>query len=374
MSAETKSTAAHASRLQRGSSGDRDLGCWSGWHSSEHPLRLGVSACLLGEKVRFDGGHARDRFVVETLGQWFEMVSVCPEMEIGMKAPRPTVRLVEESSGLRLLAPSTGEDFTARMQAFSARRIGELQERDLDGYVLKKSSPTCGMERIRVHRNGMVARRDERGLFAAALMRLWPGLPVEEEGRLNDPQLRENFIERVFCRNRWRALVGRGLTRRRLVEFHTAHKLLIHAHDEAAYRRLGWLVGSAGTTSDRELFAAYETELQAALLTPATRKSHANVLQHAFGYLKRVLTAAEKRDVLAAIEDYRRGLLPLVVPLALVRYDIRRHQVDYLAGQLYFDPHPKELMLRNHVETSAAGLRNRRDASERRVAPGSDHE
>jgi len=325
------------------------VGCWTRWHSAEQPLRLGVSTCLLGEKVRFDGGHARDSFVADTLRQWIEFVPVCPEMEIGMGAPRPTVRLIDEGQGLRLVAPSTGEDFTERMQAFSEQRIGELRELDLDGYVLKKSSPSCGMERIRVYRGEMPVRRGERGLFAAALMRRWPALPVEEEGRLCDAVLRENFIERVFCRNRWRALVGRGLTRRRLVEFHTAHKLLIRAHNETSYQRLGRLVGSAGTTKDSELYAAYETEFQAAFCTKATKKKHANVLEHALGFLKTALAAVEKREILSAIDEYRRGLLPLIVPLTLLRYSIRRHEVAYLADQLYFDPHPKELMLRNHA-------------------------
>jgi uncharacterized protein YbgA (DUF1722 family) len=177
----------------------------------------------------------------------------------------------------------------------------------------------------------------------------WPGLPVEEEGRLNDPRLRENFIERVFCRNRWRTLVAGGRTRRRLVEFHTAHKLLIRAHDETGYRRLGRLVAGAEDSAGRELYAAYETELQAALSKRATNKKHANVLQHALGHMKGALSALEKREILSAIEDHRRGLLPLIVPLTLLRYNIRRYQVDYLAGQLYFDPHPKELMLRNHA-------------------------
>jgi uncharacterized protein YbgA (DUF1722 family)/uncharacterized protein YbbK (DUF523 family) len=326
-----------------------ELGAWQSWHSVDLPLRLGVSTCLLGENVRFDGGHARDRFVSDTLGQWFEYVPVCPEMEIGMGTPRPTVRLVDEDRGTRLVAPSTGEDFTERMLAFAEDKVAELSRLGLDGYILKKSSPSCGMERIRVYQDGMPARRNEAGLFAGRLMERWPTLPVEEEGRLNDPMLRENFIERVFGRNRWRGLVRRGLSRRRLVQFHTAHKLLLRAHNEAAYQRLGKLVGSAGTIPDRELFAAYEDEFQAALRTHATNKKHANVLYHALGYLKKALEPIEKRDILTAIEDYRQGLLPLVVPLTLLRYCIRRHSVEYLAGQLYFDPHPKELMLRNHA-------------------------
>ncbi len=326
-----------------------DLGRWSYWHGEDQLLRLGVSTCLLGEEVRFDGGHARDRYVTDTLGQWFEYVSVCPEVEMGMSIPRPAIRLIDEGQGVQLVAPSTGEDFTSRMADYAQAKVTELMKFDLDGYILKKSSPSCGLARIRVYRDGMPARRNEQGLFAAQLTERWPSLPVEEEGRLNDPGLRENFIERVFARNRWRTLVERGLTRRRLVEFHTAHKLLIRAHNETAYRRLGRLVGSAGTIGNRELFAEYELEFQVALRTKATVKKHVNVLQHAMGYLKTILTAVEKCELLATIEDYRLGLLPLVVPLTLLRYNIRRHDIEYLAGQLYFDPHPKELMLRNHA-------------------------
>jgi len=328
---------------------NREAGCWRHWHDDAYPLTLGVSTCLLGEEVRFDGGHARDRFVTQVLAEWFDHVSVCPEVEMGMAIPRPTIRLVDEGQGMRLVAPKTGEDFTERMEAYSRERVGELMRSDLDGYVLKKGSPSCGLERIRVYRNGTPIRRNESGLFVKTLKERWPGLPLEEEGRLNDPRLRENFIERVFARNRWRVLVGRGLSRRSLVDFHTAHKLLIRAHNEAAYRRLGRLVGAAGTMPDGELFARYEGAFQEALNTKATAKKHTNVLQHAMGYLKNVLGSLEKSELMTAIEDYRQGLLPLVVPLTLLRFNIRKHDVEYLAGQLYFDPHPKELMLRNHV-------------------------
>ncbi len=329
-------------------SSPQNTGSWTSWHEEGQPLRLGVSTCLLGENVRFDSGHAHDRFVTETLGQWFELVPVCPEVEIGMGIPRATIRLVDEGQGMKLVAPSTGEDFTKPMADYSRKKVAELRKLDLDGYILKKGSPSCGMERIKLYMKGMPGPRNNSGVFAAELMKQWPGLPVEEDGRLNDPGLRENFIERVFSRNRWRGLVTRGLTRRRLVEFHTSHKLLIRAHNESAYRRMGQLVGSAGTVKDRELFDAYEREFQAALCTKATVKKHVNVLQHAQGYLKDILNAVEKRELMAAIEDYRQGLLPLVVPLTLMRYNIRLHEIEYLSSQLYFDPHPKELMLRNH--------------------------
>jgi len=276
-------------------------------------------------------------------------VPVCPEVEIGMGTPRPSIRLVEEDGGIRLVAPSTAEDFTDRMLAYAEAKVAALQEHDLDGYILKKGSPSCGLERIKTYRNGMPARSRQAGMFAEVLMDRWPALPLEEDGRLNDPGLRDNFIERVFCRNRWRTLVGRGLNRRRLIEFHTAHKLLVRAHNEAAYRRLGTLVGNAGKIPDEELFEAYEAEFQRALQHKATVKKHVNVLQHALGYLKDKLGSVEKRELLSAIEDYRQGLLPLVVPLTLLRYNVRRYEIDYLAGQLYFDPHPKELMLRNHA-------------------------
>ncbi len=326
-----------------------EFGSWRSWHSEDVPLRLGASSCLLGHAVRFDAGHAKDKFVVDTLGRWFEFVPTCPEMDIGMGVPRPTIRLVDNGQGTRLVAPTSGEDFTDRMNAYAKNKIEDLAARDLDGYILKKNSPSCGLERIPVYRNGKVEHKKASGMFAAKLIDLWPALPVEDEGRLNDPKLRENFIERVFCRNRWRTLVRRGLTRRRLVEFHTAHKLLLLAHNEAAVRRMGKLVGGAGRIPDREIFARYELDLQVTMSTRASPQKHANVMQHAMGHLKTMLEPAEKRDILGAIHDFRSGLLPLIVPITLLRYIIARCGIEYLAGQLYFDPHPKELMLRNHV-------------------------
>jgi uncharacterized protein YbgA (DUF1722 family)/uncharacterized protein YbbK (DUF523 family) len=321
---------------------------WRSWHDVEEPLRLGVSSCLLGEEVRYDGGHARDRFVADVLGPWVEWVPVCPEVEMGMEVPRQAIRLVENEHGERLVAPSTGEDFSQRMDEYAARRLEQLEKLGLDGYVLKKASPSCGLERLTVYRNGTRAHRRGVGRFAAALLEHSSHLPVEEEGRLNDPVLRENFIERILCRNRWRLALKRGLTRRRLVEFHTVHKLLLRAHNETAYFSLGKLVGSAGKISDKELYARYEDEFQACLRTKPTVKRHTNVLQHAMGYLKDALDPFEKRELLTSIEDYRKGLLPLIVPLTLLRFNINKHSVEYLLGQLYFDPHPKELMLRNH--------------------------
>lgn len=328
---------------------DQSLGAWSAWHDAEAPLRIGVSSCLLGEEVRYDGGHKRSRFVVDELGKWLEFIPVCPEVEIDMGIPRPPIRIERTDGQLRLVAPKTGEDFTRRMSRYSQERIEKLRKEQLDGYILKKGSPSCGPFRIRIYSKGQPTHRDEVGFFAAELQRQWPQLPVEDEGRLCDNAIRENFIERIFVHNRWRTLVRRGLTRRRLVAFHTAHKLLLLSHNETGYRRAGKLVGSAGAMKDDELVVQYEAELMRIMQTRSTPARHTNVLHHAMGYLKKELTPNDKREILAAIDDYRQGLLPLIVPMTLLRFNIRKHAIAYLNGQLYFDPHPKELMLRNHA-------------------------
>jgi len=324
-------------------------GAWSAWHAEGEAIRVGVSSCLLGEAVRYDGGHKRDAFLVEQLGPYVDWVRVCPEVELGLGTPRPTVRLVAADDGLRMIAPGTGTDHTAAMQAFAEQRVSQLQATELDGYVLKKDSPSCGMARVKVWTDKGPRGKDGVGLFAAALLGAWPHLPVEEEGRLNDPVLRENFVERIFCRNRWRTLLRQRRSRGRLVEFWTAHKMLVRAHDERGYQELGRIVGSARKGADRELYASFEPVFFGALAVKTTRRKHTNVLQHALGYLREALDAGERAELLSSIEDYRRGLLPLIVPLTLLRFQIKKHGLEYLTGQLYFDPHPKELMLRNHV-------------------------
>lgn len=326
-----------------------DRPAWRVWHDPEEPIRVGISSCLLGQKVRYDGGHKRDAYLTEILGEWVEWVPVCPEVEIGLGIPRPTIRLEGTPELVRLVNPKTGADLTRRMAEWSERRAAELRELDLDGYILKKDSPSCGMERVRVWGGSGQPVKQGVGIYARILIDSWPQLPVEEEGRLNDPVLRENFIQRLFSRHRWRSAVRSGLTRARLVEFHTAHKLVFRAHNEASYRRLGQLVAAAGTLPDRELFESYAEEFHACLRSRATTRRHANVLYHAAGYLKRVLEPGEKQELVGLIEDYRGGLIPLVVPVTLLRHHAHRHGVGYLLGQLYLEPHPKELMLRNRV-------------------------
>jgi len=321
---------------------------WRQWHDDQ-PIRLGVSSCLLGAKVRFDGGHKRDRYLTDVLGEWFDWVPVCPELDIGLGIPRPTIRLIQGQDNPRLVEPKSGEDLTDRMEGYSQTKVDELMTKDLDGYILKRASPSCGMERVKVYTEAGMPVTTGAGVFARVLMKKWPHLPVEEEGRLNDPQLRERFIEHVFCNHRWRTLKRRGPSRRSLISFHTAHKLLLRAHNEAGYRRLGQIVASAGTIPDEELFGLYEEEFHRVLMTKATRKRHANVLYHVLGYLKTVLDGFEKQEAVALIEDYRNDLVPLVVPVTLLRHHVAKHGIEYMQGQIYLDPHPRELMLRNRV-------------------------
>jgi uncharacterized protein YbgA (DUF1722 family)/uncharacterized protein YbbK (DUF523 family) len=336
--------------METARSATRDRSAWQAWHGPDEDIRLGISSCLLGEAVRFDGGHKHDRYLTGVLGQWVTWVPVCPEVDIGLPTPRPSIRLEKQDGASRLVNPRTGEDLTERMRSYSEEKVTELQELNLDGYVLKRASPSCGMERLKVYPpGGGSPDRNGVGVYAEVLMRRWPGLPVEEEGRLNDPVLRENFIERVFCRHRWRNLVAGGLSRARLVEFHTAHKLLLRSHNEAGYRRLGRIVAAAGSVPDAEMYTQYETELHATLATRTTTKRHVNVLYHILGYLKKVIGPDDKQEVIGLIEDYRNGLLPLVVPVTLLRHHVHRHDVRYMLGQLYLEPHPKELMLRNRV-------------------------
>jgi uncharacterized protein YbgA (DUF1722 family)/uncharacterized protein YbbK (DUF523 family) len=323
-------------------------------------LRLGISSCLLGAEVRYNGGHKRDSFLVDTLGRWVEWVPVCPEVEVGMGTPRPPIRLERhrEDPGeeVRLVMPGTGEDFTARMRAWAARRAAELAALDLDGYVLKKDSPSCGLERVKVYGPGGIPAKDGRGLFAAALVAALPDLPVEEEGRLNDPSLRESFIAQVFVHHRWREGERAGWTRAALMRFHERHKFLLMARNQAGLRRLGRLLGEAGKPGQAgkkiataDLAAAYRAGLTAILRRPASRRGHTNVLHHLAGFVSDPLDTDDRAELTATIERYRLGLVPLIVPLTLLRHHVRRQKVAYLQEQVYLEPHPYELRLLNSV-------------------------
>jgi uncharacterized protein YbgA (DUF1722 family)/uncharacterized protein YbbK (DUF523 family) len=318
-------------------------------HRDPRPA-LGVSSCLLGQQVRFDGGHKHDRWVTDVLGAYVDFVPVCPEVEVGMGTPRETIRLERAGSSVRLVAPASGTDHTASMHAFAEKRTVALASLHLCGYILKKDSPSCGMERVRVYDRRGVPSRDGRGVFADALMRRFPALPIEEEGRLNDPRLRENFVTRIFAHQRWLQLEHQGLTRARLFRFHEQHKYVMMARNQAGMRRLGNLLGSAARRTDlARLGHEYLEGFAATMQRVPTPKNHTNVLQHMSGYFSKELEAGDREELTHTIEAYRLGRLPLVVPVTLIRHYVRKLHVAYLADQVYLHPHPAELMLLNHV-------------------------
>jgi uncharacterized protein YbgA (DUF1722 family)/uncharacterized protein YbbK (DUF523 family) len=317
--------------------------------ASQDPIRIGISSCLLGQHVRFDGGHKRDPFLVDTFGAFVEWVSVCPEVELGLGTPRESLRLVRKGDLVHMVNAKSGRDITVEMRRWAQARAAELAREQLAGYVLKKDSPSCGMERVKVYGESGMAEKSGRGLFAEALMARFPRLPVEEEGRLSDPRLRENFVERVFAYVRLRELFAPRWTMGGLVRFHTAHKMALLAHSPQMYAELGRLVAQAKAMDRASVEARYRELFMDTLAKMATTRKHTNVLQHMAGHLKDLLSADDRLELLGGIEDYRRGLVPLVVPLTLLKHHVRRHKVEYLAGQVYLGPHPKELMLRNHV-------------------------
>ena len=316
--------------------------------ASDGDVRVGVSACLLGEAVRYDGGHKRDAYVTDTLASHFRFVPVCPEVEIGLGVPRETLRLVRRGGELRMVAAS-GADHTSRMRAYARRRVAELRELGLSGYILKKGSPSCGMARVKTYTEAGTPAPTDRGLFADALRTLWPLLPIEEEGRLNEPRLRESFIVRVFAYHRLAALFAGRWRLADLVAFQAREKLLLMAHDPRRQAELGRLVAVGKKHAPSELRRAYEETFMSALARPATTKRHANALQHMLGYFRERLGATERAQILEAIEDYYSGLVPLVVPLTLIRHYVRLLELPYLSDQTYLSPHPKELALRNRV-------------------------
>jgi uncharacterized protein YbgA (DUF1722 family)/uncharacterized protein YbbK (DUF523 family) len=312
-------------------------------------IRIGISRCLLGDPVRFDGGHKLDRFITKTLGQYFEWVPACAEVELGLGTPRETLRLIRQGEEIGLVMPKSGREWTLPMNEYAKTKVAGLAGEDLAGYILKSDSPSCGMERVRVYApNGMPAR-NAVGFFARELLRHYPDLPIEEEGRLSDPRLRENWIQRVFAYHRLRVLWEAEWTLGDLVEFHTAHKLVLLAHSPKAYADLGRLVAGSKKKPRRELRRQYQADFMAALKILATRGRNVNVLQHMTGYFKKQMDDGSRQELQDIITDYRQSYLPLIVPVTLIKHYVRKFDVGYLAGQVYLNPHPKELALLNHV-------------------------
>lgn len=312
-------------------------------------VRLGVSSCLLGEMVRFNGGHTRDNFLVQTLGTWVEWVSVCPELEMGLGVPRESLRLIGDRRQPRLIAPKSGADHTEGMTEWSHQKLRELAEAGLHGFILKRASPSCGLFRVKVYDENTVPSKDGRGIFANLLAHAFPMLPLEEEGRLNDPRLRENFIERIFAYQRWRELEARASVPA-LVEFHRDHKLTLMAHSPSKQVELGRLLADTKSPHFEKLMADYGRLFMNTMAIIATPKRHTNVLQHIQGFFKKEMSDGDKQELVEVIEEYRLGRVPLVVPLTLFRHHLRHlTPTPWLQSQTYLYPYPRELMLRNHV-------------------------
>jgi uncharacterized protein YbgA (DUF1722 family)/uncharacterized protein YbbK (DUF523 family) len=313
-------------------------------------LRIGISTCLLGESVRYDGGHALDQYITGTFGRYMEFIPVCPEMEAGFGVPREPIRLVGDPDSPRLMTRNTDKDLTDTMMNWAGRRVRELEKEDLRGFIFKSKSPSSGMERVKVYtgKKRMPVKKGV-GLFARAFMEHFPLIPAEDDGRLHDPDLRENFIERIFTLDRWRKNLTNGKNPGGLVVFHTRHKLLILSHSTPHYRQMGKLVAQIKGQNTAELYTRYESLLMEALRLKATVKKHTNVLQHMMGYFKKQLTADEKQELLELIKDYYDGLIPLIVPITLFKHFVRKYKQPYLQDQVYLSPHPIELKLRNHI-------------------------
>ncbi|MCX5720250.1 MAG: DUF523 and DUF1722 domain-containing protein [Nitrospirae bacterium] len=312
-------------------------------------IKIGISSCLLGEKVRYDGGHKWDRYVTDTLGQYFEWVPVCPEVAYGLPIPREAMHLVGNPDSPRLVTIRTGIDHTEGMLKWTTKKLNELEKENLCGFTFKSRSPSSGLSGVKVYSpSGMPSQRGA-GIFGGAFTKRFPLIPVIDDGRLHDPGLRENFIERAFVYKRWLEFMKKGSALKELILFHTEHKLLILSHSPKHFSVLGRLVANAKNYKPEEFYSEYIRTLMESLRLIATIKKNTNVLLHIIGYFKKQLSSNDKQELLEVIENYHRGFVPLIVPITLIKHYVRKFDEPYLKRQYYLNPHPLELMLRNHV-------------------------
>jgi len=312
-------------------------------------INVGISVCLLGSKVRFDGQHKLDRYITKTLGKYFKWVHSCPEHDCGLPIPRESMRLVGDENEPRLLTGRTKRDITDQLSSWSEKRLNELAQENMCGYIFKKGSPSCGMGGVRIYTERGMPYASGAGLFAKMLKEKFPYLPIEDDGRLHDPGLRENFIERVFVYHRWQQLTTEGLTAKGLVNFHTQHKYILMSHSVKLLSELGATVANIKDIGIEKSYTQYFPVLMQALKLKSTVKKNVNTLSHIAGYFKKQLTADEKAELVDVIEQYHQQLVPQIVPVTLLKHFIRKYDQSYLKDQLYISPHPLELMLRNHV-------------------------
>lgn len=312
-------------------------------------IKLAISSCLVGNHVRYDGGHKRSKYCLDIMSDWFEYHPICPEMGIGMPSPRPPIHLVDQDDQIRVkMVDDHKVDYTNELKIFAKGTLSSLK--NISGYIVIRNSPSCGMERVKVyHQNGNPSNKSSAGIYTGQLMKLRPELPVEEEGRLSDPKLRENFITRVFAYHEWQETVLQNPTLNNLINFHSNYKYLIMAHSYQAYKTLGQLVANDGSKHIHTLISEYEQLLMRSLKRIASSKSHVNVLYHILGYVKTALSSEAKQDLIKVIEQYRQGIVTLMVPITLLNHYIQQHGSAYICNQAYLNPHPIQLGLRNYI-------------------------
>ena len=310
-------------------------------------IKIGISSCLLGHEVRFDGGHKRHSYIELTLGQHFEFMPFCPEVDIGMGIPRAPIRLEYKNGQVHCVGvKDPQQDMTNRLKQSADNQ--QHWQRDICGYILKKDSPSCGMERVKLYKNN-IPERTGKGIYASQMMLNFPDLPVEEEGRLGDAKLRENFIKRIYIYARWKKLLENSLTPKAITEFHAQHKLIIMSHNQNDVRELGRLLANLKEDNIKPVSEQYLSKLMSSLKNIATRGNHVNVLQHIQGYLKEKLDKDDKTELTETIQRYSKGELPLIVPITLLKHHFRKNPDPYIENSFYMNPHPQELSLLNNI-------------------------
>jgi len=311
-------------------------------------IPVGISACLMGEKVRHNGGHKRDAYINGTLSSYFSFHGFCPEVGIGLGIPRPAIRLVASDGGVRAVGSRDSEfDVTEALEDYSRQQFPLIEQ--YSGMIVKRASPSCGMERVKIYNDKNMPHPEGTGIFTREIMARFPLLPVEEEGRLGDPGLRENFIQRVFIYHRWRTEYAPKLSVTKLTDFHARHKLIFMSHDQDRSRELGRIAAKARSENLESVAAEYIALVMATLKKVATRKNHMNVLQHIQGYLKRQLDSDDKQELVDVFERYRCGEIPLIVPITLLKHHFRKAPDKYIEQSWYLSPYPEQLKLRNLV-------------------------
>jgi len=315
----------------------------------ETKFRIGISSCLLGNEVRWNAGHKLDKYLTRTLGKFVEYVPVCPEVEVGLGIPRESMRLVGDPENPRLITFKSKTDHTERMVTWAQKRVREMEKEALCGFIFKSDSPSSGMIRVKVYNEKGMPHKVGIGIFARAFMEHFPLVPVEDDGRLNDPLIRENFILQIFTMKRWRDNLTGRRSMGKLVDFHTRNKLLLLSHSQKHYRLMGKLVADGKKMPIHELYSQYQLLLVEALRLKTTIRKHTNVLQHLMGYFKKQLTTDEKQELLEVFDNYRNELVPLIVPITLINHYVRKYDQSYLQQQTYLNPHPMELKLRTYV-------------------------